>query len=153
MGRHSIWELLYRLGLSVDLGFAFDYNGSGTPDHLVFYSPGNQLSSITKVASDGTLSEVYSSNQGIGGYDLKVSVDLGFAFDYDGLGKLDHLLFYRPSGDDIVSGGSIFIMKNNRDGTFTNRYADRGIGGFDIIPLVIINFDFIDWWRQNIWEI
>ncbi len=126
IGKYSL------LGLSVDLGFAFDYNGSGTPDHLVFYSPGNQLSSITKVASDGTLLEVYSSNQGIGGYDLKVSVDLGFAFDYDGFGKLDHLLFYRPSGDDGASGGSIFIMKNNRDGTFTNRYADRGIGGFDI---------------------
>jgi hypothetical protein len=44
---------------------------------------------------------VYS---GIGGYDLKSPADLAFAFDYDGSGKLDHLVLYRPGA------GAMFIL-------------------------------------------
>src|SRR5436190_998748 len=44
---------------------------------------------------------VYDQGQdpggGIGGFDLKSPADQAFAFDYEGTGKLDHLVFYRPA--------------------------------------------------------
>ena len=39
---------------------------------------------------------------GIAGYDLKSPADRGFAFDYDGSGRFDHLVFYRPGSGDLV---------------------------------------------------
>jgi hypothetical protein len=36
------------------------------------------------------------SGSGIGGYDLAVATDQIIAYDYDGTGKLDHLVCYRP---------------------------------------------------------
>jgi spore germination protein YaaH len=42
---------------------------------------------------------------GIGGYDLASPADRAFAFDYDGSGKLDHLVVYRPGT------GTIWILK------------------------------------------
>jgi Cysteine-rich secretory protein family len=47
----------------------------------------------------GHFSPVYKqvvTGSGIGGYDLKSAADRAFAFDYDGSGKLDHLVLYRP---------------------------------------------------------
>ena len=46
---------------------------------------------------------------GIDGYDLLSLVDLRFAFDYDHIGKLDHLVFYRSDKD------AFFIIKNNNN--------------------------------------
>jgi hypothetical protein len=42
---------------------------------------------------------------GIGGYDLKSPADLSLAFDYDGSGKQDHLVLYRPNT------GTIWILR------------------------------------------
>ena len=67
---------------------------------------------------------------GIGGFDLKLSVDKLFAFDYDGDGKPDDLVLYRPGT------GAIFIVKN-QSGQFIPVYAQgdpgNGIGGFDLL--------------------
>lgn len=45
---------------------------------------------------------------GIGGYDLKSSADIAFAFDYDSSGKLDHLALYRPGT------GTIWIVRRRK---------------------------------------
>jgi hypothetical protein len=54
--------------------------------------------------------------EGIGGYDLRVAADRAFAFDYDGTGKLDHLVLYRPNY------GTIWILTNSA-GQFSAVYA------------------------------
>jgi hypothetical protein len=56
----------------------------------------------------GTFSSVYaegSPGTGLGDYDLASSADRAFAFDYNGTGKLDHLVLYRPGT------GTIWIFK------------------------------------------
>src|SRR5258708_3898160 len=66
---------------------------------------------------------------GIGGYDLADPADRVFAFDYDGSGKLDHLVLYRPGQ------GTIWILRNSA-GDFTPVYhmgaPGTGIGGYDL---------------------
>jgi hypothetical protein len=75
----------------------------------VFYRPGDGACYILKNAG-GTFVPVYG--QGGGGTGLAVMTslgdnrDLGFAFDYDGSGKLDPLVFYRP-GD-----GTCWVLRN-----------------------------------------
>ncbi|UBF29989.1 PQQ-like beta-propeller repeat protein (plasmid) [Kovacikia minuta CCNUW1] len=114
-----------------NLGFAFDYDGSGKQDHLVFYRPGTGVISILK-NQGGTFTQVYppsGGGTGIGGYDLSNSADRAFAFDYNGSGKQDHLVLYRPGR------GIIYIIKN-QSGTFTPVYqtgsVPNGIGGYDL---------------------
>ena len=66
---------------------------------------------------------------GIGGYDLRSTIDQAFAFDYDGSGKLDHPALYRPGT------GTMWILKNS-GGQFSPVYAQgdpgNGIGGYDL---------------------
>lgn len=107
-----------------DLGFAFDYDGSGKLDHLVFYRPGSGTIFIIK-NDGGTFSPTFTSSSGIGGFDLKSTADRVFAYDYDGSGLLDHLVLYRPGS------GTIFILKNQA-GVFSAVYTGGGIGGFDL---------------------
>jgi hypothetical protein len=100
----------YDLKSPADLAFAFDYDSSGKLDHLVLYRPGAGAIFILKNAN-GNFSPVFIGGNpttgvysGIGGYDLKSPADLAFAFDYDGSGKLDHLVLYRPGA------GAMFIL-------------------------------------------
>ena len=117
----------YDLRSSADQAFAFDYDGSGKLDHLVLYRPGTGIIYILRKDSAGNFSTVPpSGGNGIGGYDLKDPADQAFAFDYDGSGKLDHLVFYRP-GHSIV-----YILKNS-GGQFSPVYASAtGIGSYDL---------------------
>ena len=129
----------YDLKSPADRGFAFDYDGSGKLDHLVFYRPGTGAIFILKRVGTNFTAVFIGGNPvtgvytGIGGYDLKSPADQGFAFDYDGSGKLDHLVFYRPGT------GAIFILE--RVGTnFTAVFISGnpvigvydGIGGYDL---------------------
>jgi peptidoglycan hydrolase-like protein with peptidoglycan-binding domain len=94
---------LFDLGSPADRIFAFDYESSGKLDHLVLYRPGAGAIHIVKGAA-GTFQTVYAQGDpgtGIGGYDLKSITDVGMAFDFNGTGKQDHLVFYRP-GTGIV---------------------------------------------------
>jgi hypothetical protein len=117
--------------LVYDHAFAFDYDGSGKLDHLVLYRPGAGAIFILK-NSGGNFAPVYAQGAGgtgIGGYDLRSADDRAFAFDYDGSGKLDHLVLYRPGA------GAIFILKNS-GGNFAPVYTQvaggAGIGGYDL---------------------
>jgi hypothetical protein len=107
--------------------FAFDYAGSGKLDHLVFYRPGGRMISIYKKNKDGNFESVYESTTGICRYDLASPADRAFAFDYDGSGKLDHLVLYRPGGR------ALDIFKKQNDGSFKEVYYTRnGVGRFDL---------------------
>ena len=131
----------YDLKSPADLAFAFDYEGSGKLDHLVLYRPGT--GTIWILYHDGVqFSPVYAQGDpgnGIGGYDLKSTADRGFAFDYDGSGRLDHLAFYRPGT------GTIWIL-SNRGGQFSPVYAQGdpgdGIGGYDLKSPADLAFAF-----------
>ena len=121
----------YDLKSTADRAFAFDYDGSGKLDHLVLYRPGTGTIWILK-NSGGKFAPVYQSSNpghGIGGYDLKGSADQAFAFDYDGSGKLDHLVLYRPGT------GTVWILRNS-GGNFAPVYQSsnpgHGIGGYDL---------------------
>src|ERR1035437_2043642 len=121
----------FDLKYAADRTFVFDYDGSGKLDHLVLYRPGTGIIWILK-NSHGNFSPVYQPGDlgnGIGGFDLKSAADRAFAFDYDGSGKLDHLVLYRPGT------GTVWILKNSH-GNFSPVYQQgdpgNGIGGFDL---------------------
>ncbi|MCC5608391.1 hypothetical protein LC612_16735, partial [Nostoc sp. CHAB 5834] len=131
----------YDLKSSADRAFAFDYDSSGKLDHLALYRPGTGTIWILKNRA-GSFSPVYAQGdpgRGIGGYDLKSSADIAFAFDYDGSGKLDHLALYRPGT------GTIWILRNN-GGNFTPVYQQGdpgiGIGGYDLRSPADLAFAF-----------
>ena len=133
----------YNLDNPIDQVFAFDYDSSGKADHLVLYRPGTGTIWILKNLS-GTFIPVYNQGEpgnGIGGYDLASYFDCAFAFDYDGSGKADHLVLYRPGT------GTIWILKNV-SGTFTPVYKQgepgNGIGGYDLADPIdrIFAFDY-----------
>ena len=73
------------------------------------------------------------NGSGIGGFDLGDWRDQVFAFDYDGTGKLDHMVCYR-SGT-----GTIFILKkvSGRDGldAFSPVYQGQGIATYNLADL------------------
>jgi hypothetical protein len=121
----------FALGSTDDRAFAFDYNGSGKQDHLVFYRAGTGAVAILKRTGKG-FEAVYCQRDpglGIGDFDLASTDDRAFAFDYDGSGKQDHLVLYRPGG------GAISILKHAKEGFIAvYRQGDNGsgIGGYDL---------------------
>ena len=115
----------YDLLEASDRMMAFDYNGTGHADHLLCYRPGTGTVWIL-ANNNGEFYPVYHSSNGIGGYDLKSSADQIMAFDYDGSGRYDHLVLYRPGT------GTVFIVMNTM-GTFSAEVVSfTGIGGFDL---------------------
>ena len=135
-----------------DRVIAFDYLGSGHQDHLLCYRPGNGdasgntpgAASILQKNADGTFTAVFTSSNGIGGYNLAdYSHDRIIAYDYLSNGCLDHLVCYRPGT------GIVWILKNN-SGNFSSAYASNssgpatGIGGYDLSSSsdLIIAYDY-----------
>ena len=118
----------YDLKSVYDKAFAFDFEHNGKRDYILLYRPGAGTICILQ-NTNGKFAPVYrqsSSDYDIGGYDLRSRVDLAFAYDYEGSGKLDYLAFYRPGA------GIIRILKHT-SGTFTPVYQDcNGIGGYDL---------------------
>jgi hypothetical protein len=114
----------YDLADNRDRAFPFDYNSSGNLDHLVLYRAGNGDCRIFR-NNDTVFTPVYSG-MGIGGYDLFGNTDDGFAFDFNNVGKLDHLVFYRP-------GETYFWILRNTGGTFNSLpgYNGSGVRGYD----------------------
>jgi DNA-binding winged helix-turn-helix (wHTH) protein len=115
--------------------FAFDYDHSGKLDHLVVFRPGDGGVVILKNAT-GTFTPVYGS-RGLGGYDLKSPSDQMLAIDYDGSGRLDHLLLYRP-------GAGVASILENTSGTFNPVYQGQGYAGYDLMSVSdrALAFDF-----------
>ncbi|MCJ1254814.1 hypothetical protein MMC24_002630 [Lignoscripta atroalba] len=121
----------YDLRSSNDTAFAFDYDHSGKLDHLVLYRRGTGTIWILQ-NNHGVFSPVYRQGDpgaGIGGYDLRSSNDIAFAFDYNHSGKLDHIALYRP-------GTGTFWILQNVNGIFSPVYRQgdpgNGIGGYDL---------------------
>lgn len=88
----------YDLADDRDRVFSFDHNSSGKLDHLVPYRPGLGTLWILR-NNGGAFSPVYAEGSpgvGIDDYDLGSRADQAFAFDYNGSGKADHLVLYRP---------------------------------------------------------
>jgi hypothetical protein len=109
------------LASAADRIIAFDYLSNGNLDHLVCYRSGEGKVWILKNVN-GTFSDVYDSNQGIGEYDLASPNDRMIAYDYGSKGHLDHLICYRPGR------GAIFILEND-NGTFKALPGSQGDPG------------------------
>jgi hypothetical protein len=119
-----------------DLAFDFDFESSGKRDYLVLYRPGSGALFILKNRAGnaaGNFKAVVTSGDpktatyhGIGGFDLLSKQDRAFAFDFEGTGRLDHIVLYRPGA------GVLFILKNTT-GVFTIAFSTfNGIGGYDL---------------------
>ena len=114
----------YNLDNGNDLVISLDYEHSGRQDYLVCYRPGSKNCWILK-NTGGVFAPVYSSADGIGGYNLDQSIDKIIAFDYDHSGKSDCLAPYR-AGSKIM-----WILKNN--GVYSPVFqSSDGIGGYNL---------------------
>jgi len=96
-------------GLSVteasDRLVAFDYDQSGKEDHLVAYRPGWSLVAVVEHRSDGSFAPVFTSDQGIGGFDLSGGSDDLVPFDFGHDGSARYLLgLHLGSGSAVVVG-------------------------------------------------
>ncbi|MFD1827571.1 MULTISPECIES: hypothetical protein [Mumia] len=135
---------------------AFDGASTGNLDHLLLYRPGTGIAFVLrydgeKVSGGLEFTPVYIGRSGIGGFDLSETTDQVIAFDFDGSGKADHLVMYRP-GTSPSYKGILFIVKctgMNSEGSleFTAVYQqgdhDPGIGGYELTSIddQIIAFD------------
>src|SRR5580658_4338790 len=133
----------YNLQSTADRIFAFDFDSSGKQDHLALSRPGTGTMWILKNGG-GVFTPVFRQGDpgdGIGGYNLKSTADLAFAFDFQSTGKLDHMALYRPGT------GTIWILKNTA-GVFAPvfRQGDPGdgIGGYDLKSKADQVFAFVD---------
>jgi len=109
---------------AADQLFAFDYDHSGKPDHLVLYRPGAGSAVILK-NTGGTFVPVYASH-GIRSAEIDSATDRALPFDYQHTGSLDHLLLYRP-------GTGLFRVWKNTAGTLSPAYSGTGIGGYNLM--------------------
>lgn len=75
--------------------YAYDYDGSGNADHLVVYWP--KSGRIVIFRNDvHSFTPVYSSENGIGKYDLRSPADRIFSFSYFPKGTASQMCLYRP---------------------------------------------------------
>ena len=114
-------------------------------------APGDGAARIARSEGNGLFTFPYVSGEdgaathGIAGYDFLSESDRAIAFDYDGDGD-DDLLLYRPGR------GAASIVRANSDGTFTSVYrvgdngaaAPNGIAGYDLLSAAdrILAFDY-----------
>ncbi|WP_158602957.1 S1 family peptidase [Jiangella rhizosphaerae] len=120
-----------------DRMIAFDCHQSGRQDCLVAYRPGNVStdaeSSTYRVidrASNGTYRSLFRHKL----LRLASTADQLVAYDYDGSGRMDHLVFYRPDG------GWVTILPGLRQAgggwapapSFVYSNQGGGIGGYDM---------------------
>lgn len=125
----------FDLAAPQDRVLAFDYNGDGKQD-LLLYRPGGErayaagAAYLTRSNGDGTFTTVYGGI-GLAGFDLSLPQDRILAFDYNGDGKQD-LLLYRPGGEQAYAAGLTYLARSNGDGSFTTVYNGIGLAGFDL---------------------
>jgi len=94
--------LKFDLSESVDRIIPYDYYSNGQTNNMVCYRPGG---GVCYMFTGYAQQLVYKHTNGIGAgstyFDLSNSNDKVFAYDYDGTGKIDHLVAYRPGGKAI----------------------------------------------------
>ncbi|MGH1564690.1 hypothetical protein [Mumia sp. DW29H23] len=146
----------FDLTSSRDRIIAFDATGSGSCDHLLCYRPGTGIAFVLRCDGEKptgglAFTPAFIGRSGIAGFDLSETTDQVIAFDYDGSGKLDHLVMYRP-GTSAAYKGILFIVKcsglnSQGDLEFTTVYQqgdhDPGLGGYALTSIddQIIAFD------------
>jgi uncharacterized protein YjbI with pentapeptide repeats len=121
-----------------DRMLAFDYEGSGHLNYLICYRPGSGLLWIQKKVSDADSRDAFTtiykqddsqSGGGTGGYSLDFPDAQVIAFDYEGSGHLDDLVYYRPGS----RAGRVWIEQRvhgtDGPGAFSWSYWGGGIGG------------------------
>lgn len=122
-----------------DRAIAFDYDHSGKQDHLCLYRPGASIFVIYKYNAPKFDIIFGGYGTGISNWGFNDPHDRAIAYDYDKIGKKDHLLFTRAGA--MCSG----IMKND-NGKFTFIYTQFpqpnlpqyqpyqcSIGGWDLV--------------------
>ncbi len=128
--------------------FAFDFESTGKADHLAWYGLDSNGFHVFKKAGDEQKSKsvpysidwiAYSTQWGVAGYQPFGYYDQIFPFDFDGSGKLDHLVIYRPGAQNIF-----LILKTtknkytgargySRDRNFNVVFFSKGtLGGYDL---------------------
>ncbi|KAF7558265.1 hypothetical protein G7Z17_g44 [Cylindrodendrum hubeiense] len=103
----------FNLADSRNVVLAYDWDSTGRNDHLALYTPGSGTFWVLERQDGGdgwkpVFNEGAPGN-GVGGYDLSVSQDKVFAFDYTGSKREDHLVLYRQTGT-----GTVWILKQHR---------------------------------------
>ncbi|CAJ2510760.1 Uu.00g063850.m01.CDS01 [Anthostomella pinea] len=117
-----------------DRVLAFDLQHTGRLDHLVVYRPGSGLLSVLR-NDNGVFASVFRTRTGLPGFDLSSVSDRLVAFDYEHIGRVDHILAYRP-------GSGLVTIFQNQDGVWkpvfrsiqlgTPGPAGDGIGGYPL---------------------
>jgi hypothetical protein len=116
----------YPMDHSQDEGFAFDAKGTGKLDHLVFHSPGK----ISVLHWDGaSFVSLYNSSSQLGDYRLGDN-DRAFAFDYQGNGKSNHIVIYRPM--QRLSSILRAVPQHHVIGFDTVYASNTGLGDWDL---------------------
>ncbi|OCK84464.1 hypothetical protein K432DRAFT_345148 [Lepidopterella palustris CBS 459.81] len=137
----------YDLRSPADSAFAFDWDSSGKMDHLALYRPGTGTFWVLKRngADFVPVLNIGDPGSGIGCYDLLSSADTAMAFDFAGVGKMDHVVLYRPGT------GTFWVLKRDADGGVNGFSAlvnegdpGSGVGGYDLKSPAdkIFAFDF-----------
>jgi uncharacterized protein YjbI with pentapeptide repeats len=128
---------------------AYDFYGTGHLDHLLCYRPGGDVwifEKDTDPNNNVVFNPVFTSTQGIGGYDLGSLTDQIIAYADTGAATVDGLVCYRPGG------GSIFILRKTADANkdvafdsvYVQGYPGDGIAGYNLLSTAdrIIAFDY-----------
>ena len=108
------------------------------------------MHTASTVGSSATFTPVYKSTAspagvGIGGYPLLRDHDRAFAFDWEGTGKMDHIVLYRGGGERLFS----VVGRDNETGGFRTVWttavgAGAGVGGYDLADPRDVAFAY-DW--------
>ncbi|MFE7503802.1 trypsin-like serine protease [Promicromonospora sp. NPDC057488] len=129
----------YDLSSAADKVVAFDYEHSGSADHLLMYRPGAKLLQVVRRNADSTYERVFQSTTGLGDWVLDNTADRIVAFDLEGDGKLDDLLVYRP-GVGSAEVRNVAVFGRDSSGQFVKKYENawgQVKGGTDpqIVPV------------------
>jgi hypothetical protein len=95
--------LKYDFSSNADRIIPYDYFGNGMTNNIVCYRPGGGACYMMDgFTTNGYGNIDYHASNGIGSgttfFDLSNGNDKVFAYDFDGTGKIDHLVCYRPGG-------------------------------------------------------
>ncbi|MET7667026.1 hypothetical protein ABZS39_02670, partial [Micromonospora luteifusca] len=114
-------------------------DGSGKLDDLLAYRPGSGIVWVLQSTGNGDFWPQIRSSSGIGSFNLAGVEDRLVPFDYDGSGKLDDLLAYRPGS------GIVWVLQSTGNGDFWPQVrSSSGIGTYDLTSPAdqIVAFDF-----------
>jgi hypothetical protein len=110
---------------------AYDYEGDGNMDDLLYYLPGSgQYAMLTHTCPACGFTYAQGNvgvGGGIAGYNLASTADKIIAYDWNGNFTYDGLICYRPGT------GIVWVMQGTGNGALTvTNPGSSGIGGYDL---------------------